>query len=64
ILICDKRDNALGLIGSVHRIPTEDSADMEASKAHIMSLLRHQPGVTPSQLKAFEASLPSLLAKR
>lgn len=64
ILICDKRDNALGLIGSVHRIPTEDSVDMEESKAHIMSILRHQPGVTPSQLKAFEASLPAVLANR
>ncbi len=60
ILICDKHGNALGLIGSVHRIPSNDSVDMEESKAHIMSFLRHQPGITPSQLKAFEASLPSL----
>jgi PAS domain S-box-containing protein len=64
ILICDKRDNALGLIGSVHRIPADDSWDLEKSKAHIMSILRHQPGVTPSQLKAFEATLPAVLANR
>ena len=62
-LICDKRDNALGLVGSVHRIAEKDSFDMEQSKSHILSIIRHQPGVTPSQLKAFEASLPSLLAK-
>jgi PAS domain S-box-containing protein len=62
MLVGDKRGNALGLIGSVHRIPTNDSADLEESKAHIMSILRHQPGVTPSQLKAFEASMPSLLS--
>ncbi len=62
ILICDKRDNALGLIGSVHRIKADDSWDMEASKSHILSILRHQPGVTPSQLKAFEASLPGVLS--
>lgn len=60
-LICDKRDNALGLVGSVHRITTQDSLDVEQSKSHILSILRHQPGVTPSQLKAFEATLPDLL---
>ncbi len=62
ILICDKHDNALGLIGSVHRIAIEDSHDMEQSKAHILSILRQQPGITHSQLKAFEATLPSVLA--
>lgn len=63
ILICDKHGAALGLVGSVHRIATEDVADMEQSKAHIMSVLRHQPGVTHSQLHAFEASLPALLGR-
>lgn len=63
-LICDKRDKALGLVGSVHRIGTLDSFDMEQSKSHILSILRHQPGVTPSQLKAFEATLPALLATK
>lgn len=63
ILVCDKHNNALGLVGSVHRIPNTDLQDLEASKAYIMATLRKQPGVTPSQLKAFEASLPSLLSK-
>jgi len=63
-LICDKHDNALGLVGSVHRIAGQDSLELEESKSHILALLRHQPGVTPSQLKAFEASLPALLGKR
>ncbi len=64
MLVCDQREKVLGLIGSVHRIPAQDSMDMEASKAHIMSVLRNQPGVTPSQLKAFEATLPGVLANR
>ena len=62
-LICDKRDNALGLVGSVHRIAAEDSLDVEQSREHILSILRHQPGVTHSQFKSFEASLPALLGK-
>jgi PAS domain S-box-containing protein len=62
MLVCDNRGKVLGLIGSVHRIPAHDSMDLEASKAHILSILRHQPGVTPSQLKAFEATLPGVLA--
>lgn len=62
MLVCDNRDKVLGLIGTVHRIPAQDSMDMEASKAHIMSVLRNQPGVTASQLKAFEATLPGVLA--
>lgn len=61
MLVCDKRDNALGLIGTVHRIALDNVFDVEQSKAHIMSILRHQPGVTSSQLHAFEASLPNLL---
>jgi len=60
MLVGDKHGNALGLIGTVHRIAVQDSIDMEQSKNHIMSILRHQPGVTQSQLKAFEATLPSL----
>lgn len=64
ILICDKRDNALGLIGSVHRIMADNSMDFEESKARILSILRHQPGVTASQLKAFEATLPAVLTSK
>ncbi|MFA6962049.1 MAG: PAS domain S-box protein [Opitutaceae bacterium] len=60
ILIVDKHGNALGLIGSVHRIASADSADLEESKLHIMSILRSQPGVTSGQLHAFEATLPTL----
>ncbi|HTJ79334.1 MAG TPA: PAS domain-containing protein [Rariglobus sp.] len=63
-LICDKHDNALGLVGTVHRIGLQDSFDLEQSKSRIMAILRHQPGVTASQLKAFEASLPALMDKR
>ena len=62
-LIVDKHGNALGLVGSVHRIAEKDSLDMEQSQSHILSIIRHQPGVTPSQLKAFEATLPALFAK-
>jgi len=29
----------------------------------VMSILRQQPGITPSQLKAFEATLPSVIKK-
>ncbi len=60
MLITDKHDNALGLIGSVHRIAPQDTVDMERSKKRIMDILHSQPGHTPSQLKAFEASLPTL----
>jgi PAS domain S-box-containing protein len=63
-IIVDKRDNALGLVGTVHRILEGDSIDLAQSKANILSILRHQPGVTPSQLKAFEATLPSLFAAK
>ncbi len=63
-LVCDKHGNALGLVGSVHRIAPQDSFDLEESKSQIMAILRHQPGVTASQLKAFEASLPALLDKK
>lgn len=62
VLVCDKHNNALGLIGSVHRIALDNPHDWEQSKAHIMSTLRAMPGVTPSQLKAFEATLPALLS--
>jgi PAS domain S-box-containing protein len=61
LLVCDKHNNALGLVGTVHRIALENVFDVEQSKAHIMSILRLQPGVTASQLHAFEASLPGLL---
>lgn len=64
MLVGDKRGNVLGLIGSVHRIMADDSLDMEKSKAHIMSILRDQPGVTFSQLKAFEATLPAVLGNK
>lgn len=60
ILITDKHDNALGLIGTVHRIAPQDTADMERCKKQIMDILRVQPGVTHSQLMAFEATLPTL----
>ena len=63
-LICDKQGVALGLIGSVHRIDVDDAVDVEESKAHILSILRHQAGVTHSQFKAFEASLPELMASK
>lgn len=63
-IIVDKHDNALGLIGTVHRIVEGDAVDLEQSKARILSILRQQSGVTPSQLKAFEATLPGLLARR
>ena len=62
-LICDKHNNAMGLVGSVHRIGPQDSFDLEQSKSHILSILKHQPGVTHSQLKAFEASLPALMSR-
>ena len=62
-LICDKHNNAMGLIGSVHRIGLQDSFDLEQSKSQILSILKNQPGVTHSQLKAFEASLPALMSK-
>lgn len=62
-LIGDRHGNALGLIGTVHRIALDDSLDVEQSREHILSMLRHQPGVTHSQLHAFEASLPALLVK-
>jgi PAS domain S-box-containing protein len=60
MLITDKHDNALGLIGTVHRIAPQDSVDMERSKKRIMDILHSQPGVTPTQLRAFEATLPTL----
>jgi len=63
MLVCDKHENALGLIGTVHRIAMDSSLDVEESKAHLMSILRQQPGITPSQLKAFEATMPSVITK-
>lgn len=64
MLVCDKHDSALGLIGTVHRIAMADSLDVEQSRAHIMSILRGQPGITASQLKAFEATLPSVIRQK
>jgi len=61
MLICDQRGNVLGLIGTVHRIAMDSKFDVEQSKAHILSVLRFQPGITPSQMQAFEASLPKLM---
>ena len=61
MLVCDQRGNVLGLIGTVHRIAMDSKYDVEQSKAHILSVLRFQPGITPSQLQAFEASLPSVM---
>jgi PAS domain S-box-containing protein len=61
MLICDQRGNVLGLIGTVHRIAMDSKYDVEQSKAHILSVLRFQPGITPSQLQAFEASLPTVM---
>lgn len=61
LLIVNKHGSALGLIGSVHRIATSDTRDLEQSREHILSILRTQPGVTRSQLHAFEATLPALL---
>lgn len=63
-LICGKNNAALGLIGTVHRIVAQDSHDLEQSKAHVLSILRAQPGVTSGQLHAFEASWPTLVAKK
>lgn len=60
MLITDKHDNALGLIGTVHRIAPQDDADLARCRRHIMEILREQPGVTPSQLMAFEATMPTL----
>jgi PAS domain S-box-containing protein len=64
MLVCDKHDNALGLIGTVHRIAMDNSMDVEQSRAHVLSILRTQPGITPSQLKAFEATLPSVIKQK
>jgi PAS domain S-box-containing protein len=64
MLISDLRGNVLGLIGTVHRIAMENKFDVEQSKAHILSVLRFQPGITPSQLQAFEASLPNVLNQK
>jgi PAS domain S-box-containing protein len=61
MLIGDQRGNVLGLIGTVHRIAMNNQLDLETSKAHILSILQLQSGITPSQLSAFEASLPSVL---
>lgn len=63
MIVCDKHDNALGLIGTVHRIAMDNSMDLEQSKAHVLFILRHQSGITPSQLKAFEATLPAVMGK-
>jgi PAS domain S-box-containing protein len=64
MLVCDRHDCALGLIGTVHRIAMDSSLDVEQSRMHVMSILRSQPGITPSQLKAFEATLPSVIVKK
>jgi len=61
ILIGDSHGNALGLIGTVHRFNLDSRADFEQCKSRIMSILRLQHGVTPCQLAAFEASLPTML---
>jgi PAS domain S-box-containing protein len=63
MLIVDKHGDALGLIGTVHRIAMDDSLDVDQSRNHILSILRAQPGVTQSQLHAFEATLPALLGR-
>lgn len=64
LLVVNKRGVALGLIGTVHRIATSDTRDLEQSREHILSILRTQPGVTHSQLHAFEATLPALFSRR
>jgi PAS domain S-box-containing protein len=64
MLVCDKHENALGLVGTVHRIAMDNSLDVEQSKSHVLAVLRAQPGITPSQLKAFEATLPSVIVKK
>jgi PAS domain S-box-containing protein len=64
MLVCDKHENALGLIGTVHRIAMDSSLDVEQSRAHVIEILRQQPGITPTQLKAFEATLPSVIVKK
>jgi PAS domain S-box-containing protein len=64
VLVTDSKDNVLGLVGIVRRIASQDASGMEEARRHILETLRREPGVTPSQLLAFEASLPRLVASK
>jgi PAS domain S-box-containing protein len=61
-IVANPKGQTLGLVGIVRRIGSLDAGGLEESKKHIHETLRRQPGITPGQLHAFEASLPMLFA--
>ena len=63
-LVVNSRGETLGLVGIVRRIAMQDEAAIEETRNHLLDTIRREPGVTHSQLHAFEASLPALLSRR
>ncbi|MET0261818.1 MAG: PAS domain S-box protein [Rariglobus sp.] len=63
-IVTNPRGETLGLVGIVRRIAMKDETGLGDTRDHLLDTLRREPGVTSSQLHAFEASLPSLLARR
>lgn len=63
MIVANTRGETLGLVGIVRRIAMKDESGLSDTRDHLLSVLRREPGVTSSQLKAFELSLPDLLPK-
>jgi len=63
-IVANPRGQTLGLVGIVRRIASLDASGLEDTKKHLRELLHREPGVTSSQLHAFEASLPALFARK
>lgn len=62
-IVANQRGETIGLVGIVRRIGIKDDTGLEETRTHLLETLRREPGVTKSQLHAFEASLPALLSK-
>jgi PAS domain S-box-containing protein len=64
MIVANPRGETLGLVGIVRRIAMKDESGLSDIRNQLLETLRKEPGVTSSQLHAFELSLPALLAKR
>lgn len=63
MIVANPRGETLGLVGIVRRIAMKDASGWEETRKHLLETLHREPGVTSSQLRAFEMSLPDLLGK-
>lgn len=63
-IVVNARGDTLGLVGIVRRIAMKDETGLLDMRNHLLETLRREPGVTHSQLHAFEASLPALLSQQ